>query len=131
MFYYKGLFGHGDGDPGNARLVENIQMLLRRSSSSTELGRFSREFVVKHFGLPGVAGRLNVYLTAAAEGGRSVSVAAADGARTAFVLLAGKLRRSLHLKRTRPPQPSALVLPTWPGADEEATRLARLSVETR
>jgi glycosyltransferase involved in cell wall biosynthesis len=127
VFYYKGLFGHGDGDPGNSRLVENIQMLVRRSSSRPELGRFSREFVVKHFGLPAVAGRLNDYLAAAAEGGRSVSVAAADGARTAFVLLAGKLRRRLHLRRTRTPQPSALVLPKRPASDEEAGRLARIS----
>ncbi len=84
-FYYRGIYGVGDGDPGNARLTSDIRGLAERPEARSALGEFSRRFVQQHFALEVVAERLERFLRAAAAGPPPLGVAVADGLRTAAV----------------------------------------------
>lgn len=54
-FYYHGMFGRGDGDPGNQRLAG----YLKKLASSCELrrmnGNYARQFVTERFALPRIS----------------------------------------------------------------------------
>lgn len=89
-FFYKGIFGKGDGSPGNDRLAANIRALAEHPERRTALGPFSREYVVRHFALETIAAQLERICRAAAAEKPRLHVAAADGIRTAAFRLAGR-----------------------------------------
>ena len=90
FFYYKGIYGLGDRNRGTARLIANIRWLAERPSQLAALGQFAREFVLQHFGLEAVSGRLDKFLCAAASKRIPINIAVADGLRTAGIAIAGK-----------------------------------------
>lgn len=57
-FYYNGMYGRGDGSADNTRLVAQVRALAEARDELPALGRFSREFVVRHFSLEVVCSRL-------------------------------------------------------------------------
>ncbi len=84
-FYYRGLYGIGDGDPDNGRLTSVMRGLAGHRETFAALGEFSRRFVQEHFALEAVAGRLEKLLRAAAAAPPPLGLALADGLRTAAV----------------------------------------------
>ena len=86
-FYYKGIYGLGDGDPTNKRLVDDIRALADNRASWPALGMFAREFVVRHFSLATTSAQLAALLHRAANTPIRMSAASVDGLRTAAVLL--------------------------------------------
>lgn len=84
-FYYKGIYGVGNGSLGNARLLADIQGVAERPDQLPALGQFSRQFVLKHFTLETVSARLAKFCRAAVAEVPRLDVAVADGLRTAGV----------------------------------------------
>jgi L-malate glycosyltransferase len=99
-FYYNGIYGRGDGDPYNSRLVEDIRRLAEHPDQFPALGEFSRQFVVRHFSLEEVSTRLKVFCRAAVAEVPRFHVAVAEGLRTAAVYL----RERKFLLRSSPPE---------------------------
>jgi glycosyltransferase involved in cell wall biosynthesis len=89
-FYYKGIYGLGDGSPGNARLVAAVRGLAEHPEQLPALGQFSRQFVLEHFTLETVSARLEKFCRAAVAEVPPLHVAATDGLRTAVVGLGRK-----------------------------------------
>jgi L-malate glycosyltransferase len=87
FFYYNGIYGRGDGNVSNERLVADIKALAEHPERLLELGEFSRQFVVQHFSLETVSEKLAGYLSAAAAEMPQLHIAAADGLRTAAMYL--------------------------------------------
>jgi glycosyltransferase involved in cell wall biosynthesis len=85
-FYHKGLYGLGDGNPANTRLMADIRGLAEQPGQLESLGHFSRQFVHKHFALEVVAARLEAFCRTAVGEGSRFDVAATDGLRTAALL---------------------------------------------
>jgi glycosyltransferase involved in cell wall biosynthesis len=85
--HYHGMYGLGDGDPGNERLAAQIRELAEHPERLPALGEFSRQFVVKHHALETVCARLDAFLGVAASEPPRLAVSAADGLRTAVVWL--------------------------------------------
>jgi hypothetical protein len=48
-FHYHGIYGIGNGNPDNARLISDIRSLTEGNGNLPSLGAFSRQFV--HFAL--------------------------------------------------------------------------------
>jgi L-malate glycosyltransferase len=120
-FYYHGFFGSGDGDPENSRLATQLSELAQGRARNAELGEFGRLFVLKHFSLAVVASRLDGYLRAAAAEPYRLGPSAADAFRTAAVMAAGKLRRSLRWgKRV---SVASGPLPEWSGPSSRIQEL--------
>lgn len=90
-FYWRGIYGLGDGDPGNARLISTLRDLLQHPQRFAELGAFSRNFVVERFSLETLAARLSAFLAASVQHNPGLHVTAADGIRTTAVLLGRQL----------------------------------------
>lgn len=86
-FFYKGIYGTGDGDISNARLVADIRRLAEHLDQLPALGAFSRQFVVRHFSLETVSARLAEFCRSAVAEAPRVDIALADGLRTAGVYL--------------------------------------------
>jgi len=86
-FYYRGMYGLGDGSPGNERLAADIRRLAEHPERLPALGEFSRQFVVRHHALETVCARLDAFLRVAASATPRLAVSAADGLRTAAVWL--------------------------------------------
>lgn len=86
-FYYKGIYGRGDGDAGNDRMVRNIRELAEHPERLPALGEFSREFVVRHFSLEERSYQLAGYCRDALSGVLPVHTAAAEGLRSAAIAL--------------------------------------------
>ncbi len=84
-FYYKGIYGVGDGSSGNARLVGDIRWLAEHPDQLPALGRFSREFVIKHFAVETVSTRFSDFCHSAVANQPRCYVAVADGIRPAAV----------------------------------------------
>ena len=82
-FLYEGMYGIGDGDPGNERLASVIRRLAERPDEARQLGEFARTFVVSHFALDVVSTKLAELCQAAAGSPRRFSEAAVEGLRTA------------------------------------------------
>jgi glycosyltransferase involved in cell wall biosynthesis len=85
--YYKGIYGRGDGDTTNRRLVADIRRLIEDPRLRTDLGQFSREFVVQKFSLETVSSRCAEFCRRAAIELPPFRIAVADGARTAALYL--------------------------------------------
>ncbi|MCL4785703.1 MAG: glycosyltransferase family 4 protein [Verrucomicrobia bacterium] len=86
-FYYRGIYGTGDGDPENRRHIENLRRLAGDHEALRRLGDFARRFVLQHFALETVAARLDSYFKAAVDSGVRRHTAAVDGLRTAAIWL--------------------------------------------
>jgi len=86
-FLHRGIYGVGDGDPGNARIVGHLRALARDRERLLALGDFARSFVMRNFALEAVCERLEGILARAAAERAPLRVAAADGIRTGMVWL--------------------------------------------
>jgi glycosyltransferase involved in cell wall biosynthesis len=103
-FYYKGMYGWGDGGSGNARLVSDIRGLSENPDRFPALGEFSRDFVVRHFSLETVSKRLADFCRSALDDIPRLHVTAVDAIRTAAIYL--KERRFLTPSRDPMPKQS-------------------------
>ena len=104
-FYYKGIYGRGDGGHGNTRLVADIQGLVERSDQLPALGAFSRQFILQHFSMEKVSARLAKFCHDAVAEVPPLHVVAADGLRTAAVYF----RERRFLVPSRDPTPNQSV----------------------
>jgi hypothetical protein len=86
-YYYKGIYGLGDGDPNNAHLLANILSLAEHPEQRLVLGQFSRQFVLRHFSLETVSARLAEFCRTATTEMAPPLVTVADALRTAAVYL--------------------------------------------
>ena len=84
-FYYKGMYGIGDGSSDNARLVRDIRGLAEYPDQLSALGEFSRQFVLKHFALEKVSAGFAEFCHFAVANQPRSHVAAVDAFRTAAV----------------------------------------------
>ncbi len=85
FFYYKGIYGIGDGNSNSRRLIEDIRSLAQYPDKLNELGTFSRQFVLNHFSLEKVSARFSEFCRYAVDIKPRLLVEAADGLRTAAV----------------------------------------------
>jgi hypothetical protein len=86
-FYYKGIYGIGDGVSDNARLLTDLRELVTNRHLLSKLGEFSCQFVLSHFALETVSARLSAFCNIAAVNGRHLGAATGDGLRTAAIWL--------------------------------------------
>jgi L-malate glycosyltransferase len=109
-FWYRGMYGVGDGDEGNATLLAELRGVVSRPERFAELGEFSRGFVEQHYSLEAVAHRLDELCRQAVADPPPRHVTAADGVRTTAVRVAGsvlphelrsRVARALPLDRRR------------------------------
>lgn len=106
-FHYVGMYGVGDGDGDNHRLIANLHALVERPDRLEGLGAFSRRFVLSHFALEAVVARLDELCLSTAKRRRHLRIAAADGLRSVGVIVKERrflppgLERSLSQLRRR------------------------------
>ena len=86
-FYYRGMYGIGDGNPGNERFAAQVRALAEHPERFQARGEFSRQFVVRHHALEALAARLDGFLRAAVRETPGLSTAVADALRTTAVWL--------------------------------------------
>ena len=86
-FYYKGIYGRGDGNPANTRLLADIRGIAEDPDRRATLGEFSRQFVLQHFSLEQVSSLLAEFCREAVADVPRFHVSVADGLRTAAVYL--------------------------------------------
>jgi L-malate glycosyltransferase len=87
FFYYKGIYGVGDGSSSIAAFANTVRRLAESGDLRLELGGFSRQFVMKHFAVETVSAQLSNLCSSAAAQPPRFHAAAADGLRTAAVYL--------------------------------------------
>jgi L-malate glycosyltransferase len=87
FFYYKGIYGVGNGESDNARLIGDIRGLVENPRQLAGLGEFSRQFILKHFDLPKVSREFSEFCHYAVENQPRFGSAVADGIRTAGIWL--------------------------------------------
>jgi glycosyltransferase involved in cell wall biosynthesis len=87
-FYYRGIFGLGDGTTDNSVLLASIQRFAKYPELTGDLGAFSRSFVLRYFDLDAVSARLNAFLEASVGSMPSLPVALWDGMRSGAILMA-------------------------------------------
>jgi L-malate glycosyltransferase len=100
-FYYRGMYGLGDGDLDNIQLVANIREFAQNPSRLLGLGEFSRQFVIKHFSLEVVCARLAHLCRDTVADIPAFRFALVDGFRTAAIYL----RERRFLTPSRDPWP--------------------------
>ncbi len=88
-FYYKGIYGLGDGSPDSsaATLTEQIRELAEHHDQRSQFGQFARRFVLRDFSLEAVSARLAAFCDTAAAQPPALAAAVIDGVRTAAVYL--------------------------------------------
>jgi glycosyltransferase involved in cell wall biosynthesis len=108
-FHYAGIYGRGNNGAGNEPLVTTIRRLAQRADERAALGAFARHFVLQHYSLDAVSGRLARFCEHAAGDILPLHVALTDGLRTAAVyvrerrfLTTTTLARQLRRSRTGP-----------------------------
>ncbi len=107
-FYYKGMYGLGNGNSNNASLAREIRNLAEDAEQRAALGQFSRNFVVQHFDLRTVSSRFaELCRRTATAGGPQFPNAAVDAIRTAAVYF--RERRFLTPSRAPGPEVSPTV----------------------
>jgi glycosyltransferase involved in cell wall biosynthesis len=84
-FYNRGMYGVGDGTPGNGQLIAEIRKLAELPNHCSALGQFSREFVQQHFSLESVAARFAAFCSTPVVELPPLHLAAVDGLRTAVL----------------------------------------------
>ncbi|MEO5925034.1 MAG: glycosyltransferase [Bryobacteraceae bacterium] len=100
--YYNGNYGSGDGSNDSLRAA--LGRLLEQPETMVPLGRFSRDFVEKNFGLEAVADRLAAFCQQAAEEPPSFLAASGEALRIAGVYFRYRL-----FQRSWSPVPSFAV----------------------
>lgn len=90
LFFYKGIYGRGGADSSDACLLGDIRGLAENPARRQALGRFAREFVVRHFSLETVSAQLAGICRAAVAEVLPRYVTAIDGIRMAAVYLREK-----------------------------------------
>jgi glycosyltransferase involved in cell wall biosynthesis len=118
-FYHSGMYGRGDGAADNARLIGQIRTLAQARGNLADIGRFSREFVERHFSLEVVSARLAALLQRAAAEKPPLRHTLADAVRTTAVYV--RERRFLSPSRDKNPvnavaELSPLTAPSGPSA---------------
>jgi L-malate glycosyltransferase len=98
-FYYRGMYGVGDGTSGNEGLVADIQWMVENRKQFQLLGKFARQFVLKHFALERVA---------LADGLRTATVWARE---RRFIPPSWDARRLLRFGRFKLPQRVLMMRP--------------------
>lgn len=101
-FYDKGIYGRGDGTLTNTRLIADIREFAEHPDQLVALGKFSRQFVVRHFSLETVSTRFAEFCRTVVAETPSFRVTIADGLRTAAVYV----RERRFLTPSRGPAPS-------------------------
>ena len=86
-FYYKGIYGRGEGGASNERHVADLRGLAEHRDQFPAIGEFSRQWVLRHFALEKVSAQLEKFCCSAVAGMSQFHVAATDGLRTAAVCL--------------------------------------------
>jgi glycosyltransferase involved in cell wall biosynthesis len=114
FFHYIGMYGLGDGSPSNARLIGDIRALAHAGDNYlSELGTFSRQFVLQHFTLEKIAAQLETYLRAAIAEPPQFAAAATEGLRISALLfksgrfapdIVRRLAKNAMATRTQPPE---------------------------
>jgi glycosyltransferase involved in cell wall biosynthesis len=87
FFYYKGIYGRGEGGPSNERHVADLRGVAEHRDQFQAMGEFSRQWVVRHFALEKISAQLEKFCCSAVAGMSQFHVAATDGLRTAAVCL--------------------------------------------
>lgn len=100
-FYYKGIFGRGNGDPESEGLIGHIRGFAEHPSHLPDLGAFSRRFVQERFSLEAVSARLAAFCQEAVTESPRLRMAVVDGLRTAGIYL----REGRFLWHAVPPEP--------------------------
>lgn len=108
-FYYQGIYGLGDGDPGNSRLAADIRGLAEHPGRLPGLGAFARQFVLRHFSLEVACTRLVGVFQSAVSELPTVRATVTDVFRTAAICLRERnifpdghvLRRRFRLWQSR------------------------------
>jgi L-malate glycosyltransferase len=98
--YYKGMYGVGADEHGTNDLIEIIRGLANTREQWSDIGRFSREFVLRHFSLDIVGDTFDRLCCKVAARVPSVRASALDGLRAGGLgwlarRLLGKVRHSL------------------------------------
>lgn len=88
-FRYQGMYGLGDGDEGDHRLIAELRRIVGAPERFGRLGAFSRDFVVRHYSLESVTRQLDGLCRDVAADRPALRVRATDGVRTAAVRVAG------------------------------------------
>ncbi|MFG1997401.1 glycosyltransferase family 4 protein [Actinoplanes sp. NPDC048988] len=92
-FLYTGMYGLGDGDEGNRTLIAEIRELATApSTAATELGDFSRDFILRNYSLESVTANLDTLCRETLTDHSPIRRRATDGLRTAAVRTAGAAR---------------------------------------
>ena len=86
-FYHRGIYGRGDGDPGNNRFASILAELAGSEARRLELGRNCRRWVVEHFSLESVSRELAGCFRDALANPPDVTVRVVDAFRTTAILL--------------------------------------------
>lgn len=86
-FYYKGIYGLGDGNAQSTRLLDDLRAVVTQPGHFNELGALGRQFVVERFSLEAVAAQLSAVLQVTASARPGLHVTATDGLRTAAILI--------------------------------------------
>jgi L-malate glycosyltransferase len=87
QFFYKGMYGVGEGSSDNSLLAQQLRTLCVDSGQRIRLGAFAREFVVNRFSLQAVAADLNLYCREAVGTQPSWITSTVDGVRSAAIWL--------------------------------------------
>lgn len=100
-FFYKGMYGLGDGRPDNERLAQALAELCGNAARRRELGKYGRRFVMKNHSLEVVSDRLDGFFRSAMANPAPLGFSMLDGLRTTFVYL----RERRFLTPSRDPWP--------------------------
>ena len=103
-FRYRGMYGVGDGHPGNDGFAANVRELATMPACGSQLGAHARNFVVKEYSLETLSARLDCFCKQAVSHPSRFHTATADGLRTAAVYL--RERRFLTPSRDAAPGPT-------------------------
>jgi glycosyltransferase involved in cell wall biosynthesis len=98
FFHRTGIYGLGDGSISNEEMMAAISTLSERPELREAMGRFSREFVVRYFGLRTVSAGLDAFCRDAVDYVPRPAHVAIDGIRNAAVYI--RERRFLSLLRS-------------------------------
>lgn len=101
-FYYKGIYGIGDGNPSNARLITDIRELVEYPDRLATLGELSRQFVVRNFSMETVSTRFADFCHKVVAEKPSFRLSTIDSLRTAAIYL--RERRFLTPSRDQKPR---------------------------
>jgi L-malate glycosyltransferase len=100
-FYQRGMYGRGDSDPGNARMIEHLRRLAESPVERAAVGEFSRRFAVERFSIEVASARLADLCRRAVADKPALPATLGDALRTSAVYL--RERRFLTASRDRQP----------------------------